>query len=389
MEGKLHERVYILKNRILFVDDEQNVLDGIRRQLRRRFNIDTALGPDEGLRCFEEGGPYAVVVSDMRMPGMDGIRFLNRVEQLSPFTIRMMLTGNADQQTAIDAVNKGNIFRFMNKPCPMETMTMHLEAALLQFELVHAEKELLENTLKGSVEVLVDILALTNPVAFSRAERIKYYMSQCVQALGRHDIWKFEVAALFSQMGYVTIPVEIMEKSFAGQELTEAESAMLEEHAKDIYRMIDKIPRLEDVGKMIEVMDSGYCGDYEEDAAVLGGQLLRAVIEFDKLMLQGARPYQALHTMRQSAVPFHDTILKLLEAVEPPHVEKTVKCIPVHDLHIGMVLAEDVRSTSNTLIVSKGQSVNGLLQRRLSNFLQQKIIGDRIRVYEERQGFTV
>ncbi|MDF7808019.1 response regulator [Pontiellaceae bacterium B12219] len=379
----------ILKNRILFVDDEQNVLDGIRRQLRRQFNIDTALGPDEGLSYFEEGRSYAVVVSDMRMPNMDGISFLNRVRRISPSTVRMMLTGNADQKTASDAVNKGNIFRFMNKPCPTETMAMHLNDALLQFELVNAEKELLENTLKGSVEVLVDILSLTNPVAFSRAERIKYYMSQCVQALGRHDCWKFEVAAMFSQMGYVTIPTDIMEKSFAGMELTDAESAMIAEHAKDTYRMIDKIPRLEDVGKMIEVMDSGACGEYEEDAVALGGQLLRTIIEFDKRMLQGARPYQALHAMRQSTVPFNERLLKLLEEVQPPQIEKTVKCILIEDLHVGMVLAEDIRSNSNTLIVSKGQSVNGLMQRRLANFLQQKTIGNKVRVYEERQVFTV
>ncbi|MDZ8117275.1 HD domain-containing phosphohydrolase [Pontiella agarivorans] len=378
-----------MKNQILFVDDEQNVLDGIRRQLRRQFEIDTALGPDEGLRYIEEGKSYAVVVSDMRMPGMDGISFLNRVAQLSPFTVRMMLTGNADQKTASDAVNKGNIFRFMNKPCPTETMSMHLKDALLQFELVHAEKELLEKTLKGSIEVLVEILALTNPVAFSRAERIKYYMSQCVLALGRHDLWKFEVAAMFSQMGYVTIPTDIMEKSFAGMELTDTESAMITEHAKDTHRMIDKIPRLEDVGKMIEVMDSDDCGECEGDVVALGGQLLRTIIEFDRLMLQGARPYQALHTMRQGAVPFNERLLKLLEEVQPPQIEKTVKCIHVQDLHIGMVLAEDIRNTSNTLIVSKGQSVNGLMQRHLGNFLRQKTIGEKIRVYEERQVFTV
>jgi hypothetical protein len=102
-------------------------------------------------------------------------------------------------------------------------------------------------------------------------------------------------------------------------------------------------------------------------------------------MLQGARPYQALHAMRQDAVPFNESILKLLEEVQPPQMEKTIKSIPVQDLRVGMVLAEDIRSNSNTLIVSKGQSVNGLMQRRLGNFLQQQTISGKIRVYEERQ----
>lgn len=377
-----------MKDRILFVDDEQNVLDAIRRQLRRQFNVDTALGPEEGLRRFDEGGAYAVVVSDMRMPGMDGISFLSEVGQRSPDTVRMMLTGNSDQQTATDAVNKGNIFRFMNKPCPTETMVVHLEAALRQHELVTAEKELLEKTLTGSIEVLVDILALTNPLAFSRAERIKYYMSQCVRELGRHDAWKFEVAAMLSQMGYVTIPTDIMEKSFAGEELDEAEQAMVAEHAEDACRMIDKIPRLGEVGKMIAAMGGAPAGECGSDAPALGGQLLRAIIEFDKLLLQGARPYQALDAMRQAAGRVDPAILKLLQDIQPPQIEKTVQCIHIQDLRIGMVLAEDIRSSNKALIVSKGQSVNGLMQRRLGNFLQQGAIESKVRVYEERQVFS-
>jgi hypothetical protein len=93
--------------------------------------------------------------------------------------------------------------------------------------------------------------------------------------------------------------------------------------------------------------------------------------------------------MRQDAVPFNDRILKLLDEVQPPQIEKTIKSILVEDLHVGMVLAEDIRSKSNTLIVSKGQSVNGLMQRRLVNFLQQKTISGKVRVYEERQVFSV
>ena len=73
-------------------------------------------------------GPFAVVVADMRMPGMDGVEFLQHVKEMSPDTVRIMLTGNADMQTAIDAVNKGNIFRFLTKPCPYETMTVAVNA---------------------------------------------------------------------------------------------------------------------------------------------------------------------------------------------------------------------------------------------------------------------
>ncbi len=377
-----------MNNSILFVDDEQNVLDGIRRQLRKQFNVDTALGPEEGLKRISNEVDYAIVVSDMRMPGMDGIAFLNRVEQAQPNTIRMMLTGNADQQTAIDAVNKGNIFRFLNKPCPLDRMVFNLEAGIRQYELVNAEKELLEKTLKGSIEALVDILALTNPTAFSRAERIRYYASQSIEVLQLHNAWKFEVAAMLSQIGYVTIPTEILEKSLAGEILTDEEHNMLANHAQEACQMIEKIPRLEEVSQMIALKSEIDDRNANGDPIILGAQLLRVVTAFDKLLSRGARTYQALTTMKESSVPYNSDMLNSLEHVQPPSLEKTICSIPISELRTGLVLAEDIRTGNNALIVSKGQIVSSLMRSRLENFLQQNAIGNKVRVYEERQVFT-
>ncbi|MDH3748454.1 MAG: response regulator [Gammaproteobacteria bacterium] len=106
-----------MSNKILFVDDEPNVLQSIRRSLRKQFDLDTAEGGEEALRMLKANGTYAVIVSDMRMPGMNGVELLSQARKDSPDTVRMMLTGNADQQTAVDAVNHGDIFRFLNKPC--------------------------------------------------------------------------------------------------------------------------------------------------------------------------------------------------------------------------------------------------------------------------------
>src|SRR5450631_170470 len=153
----------IVLRRILCVDDEPNVLHAIERQFRKRFEITIALGPDLALREIAERGPFAVVVSDLRMPGMDGVQFLARVRQISPDTVRIMLTGEADFSAAIEAVNQGNIFQFLSKPCPAEMLGRALDAALEQHALIMAERELLERTLTGSVEVLSEILSLVNP----------------------------------------------------------------------------------------------------------------------------------------------------------------------------------------------------------------------------------
>src|SRR5579871_4093169 len=133
-----------MSERILFVDDEVAALDGYRRLLHRNFQIDTAVGAAEGLHKIAESGSYAVVVSDMRMPDMDGAAFLAMVRKVAPDTVRLAITGYADMETAGRAINEGNIFRFLTKPCEKDTLTVGLMAALEQHRLVNAEKELLE-----------------------------------------------------------------------------------------------------------------------------------------------------------------------------------------------------------------------------------------------------
>jgi DNA-binding NtrC family response regulator len=106
-----------MNRKILFVDDEENVLRAFERNLRPHFEIATAVGPAAGLSAIAGHGPYAVVISDLRMPGMDGIQFLTAVGKESPDSVRLIISGNADLQAAIAAMNEGGIFRFLTKPC--------------------------------------------------------------------------------------------------------------------------------------------------------------------------------------------------------------------------------------------------------------------------------
>src|SRR5262249_30762375 len=160
---------------------------------RKQFDIRTAVGAEEGLKLLEAEGPFAVVVSDQRMPGMDGTRFLARVREVSPDTVRLMLTGQTDRDTAIHAVNEGSIFRFRTKPCPFEVMVQSLNAGLEQYRLVTAERELLDKTVKGSIKAMVDVLSLTHPMVFSRASRMRQNAARIVKALRLTDGWQYEI----------------------------------------------------------------------------------------------------------------------------------------------------------------------------------------------------
>jgi len=197
---------------ILCVDDDENILKGFRRQLRGQFELETATSGQEGLELFKRKGPFAVVVSDMRMPMMDGIEFLSRVREANPDSVRIMLTGNADMQTAIDAVNEGNIFRFLTKPCSSDELAKAINAGIEQYRLINAERELLQKTLTGSIKMLTDILSMVNPAAFSRASRLRRLVGRLAAEMKLPNLWQYELAAMLSQVGCLTLLPETLER---------------------------------------------------------------------------------------------------------------------------------------------------------------------------------
>jgi DNA-binding NtrC family response regulator len=155
--------------RILFVDDEPSILAGFRRLFGSDYHVDTAPGAVDGLTCIAGSGPYSIVLSDMRMPGMSGIEILARVREVSPESVRMVLTGEADFTAALRALNEGTIFRLLFKPCAEKTLRTAIEAAQRQYELQRAEQTLLDETLRATVAVLVDVLSLVDPATFGRS----------------------------------------------------------------------------------------------------------------------------------------------------------------------------------------------------------------------------
>jgi serine phosphatase RsbU (regulator of sigma subunit) len=134
-----------MKDKILLVDDDAMVLAGLKRQLRNHFSIDTALSGEEALKQVQDNGPYAVIVSDYMMPGMNGIEFLSYVKKSDPDTVRMMLTGTADMPTAIRAVNEGSIFQFHPKPCPADTLCQAIQSAIGKYRKVIYHQDQLNN----------------------------------------------------------------------------------------------------------------------------------------------------------------------------------------------------------------------------------------------------
>ncbi len=356
---------------ILMVDDETGVLDGYKRLFRNEFQIDTALGGAAALKAMGETGPYAVVICDMRMPEMDGIEVLGRIKGLAPDVIRMMLTGNADIQTAVRAVNEGNIFRFLTKPCNKESLGKALTAGLMQYRLVNAEKELLENTLQGSIQVLTEVLSLVNPAAFSRAARVRRYIRHIASVLRLPHPWRFEVAGMMSQLGCVTLDPATIEAAYNGRrDFTPEEKALFDGHPQVAHDLLSKIPRLEPIAWMIahqnqDVTVNGDLADQEMADMRLGASILRVALAFDELVRRDVSKTEAAHRLSKQ---HRDLDRRIFEAlVELKEEEHEIRECRVDQLAIGMILRQDIENEAGVLMVAKGHEVTQPLILKLRN----------------------
>ena len=307
-----------MAEKILLVDDEPNVLDGYRRTLGREFTLETAVGGQEALALMEKA-PYAVVVSDMRMPGMDGVQLLSRVKTQSPDTIRVMLTGHADMETAINAINEGSIFRFLNKPVTKDMMAKTLTSALVQYRLVTAEKQLLEQTLSGALQVLTEVLSLVNPAAFSRAARARRYIHHVVTSMKLGNPWQYEVAAMLSQLGCVTLAPETIDAVYKGDTLSPEEQAQYDSHPNVAYQLLSKIPRLEPIAWMIRHQNRAVSQSENTELPDIrkGAEVLRLVLEYEQATHQGASRTEAAHTLARQNSEMGPEFFAALVALDP------------------------------------------------------------------------
>jgi len=363
-----------MADRILCVDDDSNILEGYKRQLRKEFELDTAVGPEQGLRMVTEQGPFAVVVSDLQMPGMNGVEFLAQVRTHEPDTVRMLLTGNAELQAAIEAINQGQIFRFLTKPCTPEALANALKAGLAQHRLITAERELLEQTLSGSIRVLCEVLALVNPEAFGRSSRITRYVESIAANLHVSELWSIKTAAMLSQIGCVILPESLLKKVYRGEVLTGEESQLFNQHPFVAYDLIAKIPRMKRVAEIIKFQDKyydgyGVPGDTQQEKTIpMEASILKVALDFDALESAGKSKAEAFGEMKQRKGWYDPTVIDAMKAAFAKEIQYEIQMAVVADLREGMILAEGIQSSQHMLLASKGQQVTQSMVMKLQNF---------------------
>jgi len=376
--------------RVLCVDDEPVMLGFLARCLNEEFDVFTAENGFAGLEALTREGPFAAIVSDLAMPRMSGAEFLSQALARAPDATRVLLTACTEVGIAAAAVNAGQVHRFVTKPADSYSIQLAVRDAVVRYQVVMAEREVLEQTLQRSAQVLVQLLALLQPAAFGRSERLAEYVQHMAASLQLPGAWKFELAARLSQLGFVALPPEIVAKVHAGQELTQGEHEILSFHPCLAHQLLAGIPRLEAVAEMILHQDDGQVAAaartvnaWPEDEVGLGAQMLSLALELDVGVTHGRSARAMLGELRSS----HRYDPRLVTACDGLTAKKEAslhRLVSPRELEAGMTLDEDIRSSRGTLLIARGQEVTEVTMRRLIQMEEEREIHNPFRVLLRR-----
>lgn len=378
------------REKVLFVDDDALILKDFTRLFGRRYQVNTAQNVSEAMSCLHRNGPFAVVISDLKMPVVDGVQFFKRLRETASDTTRILLTGHGSLDAAMDAINHGHIFRFLTKPCPPEVLDQAIQAGLKQYHLVVAERELLENTLQGAVNMLVGVLGLTNPLAFNRAARIRPMVQSLAEIFQPPSPWEWETAAMLSQIGCITVFPEILENLYRDGALPDKEQSLFNQHPMVGARLIRPIPRMETVAEIIANQERRFDGqgpgnpELEGETIPLASRVLKVVLDHD--LAGAAKPADSeeqLLAVLEKRIGWYDP--KVLRAFRKVAVEPRLghmRPVTAGELNTRMVLGADLIAKDGRILLRNGNLVTQAIIERINIFRHGGGLQEPIQVYD-------
>ena len=376
---------------ILIVDDDENLLKSFRRVLSRHFDTDIADGPEAALEKLKGGADYDIVISDYRMPGMDGVSLLSAVRSMRPDSVRMLLTGYAELEVAIRAVNEGNIFRLLTKPCDPKDLAKALTDALRFRRAMRAEQELLEETLRRCVGVMSDLAALLKPDEYGRISRILPYVRGMSMVMEDPQPWETETAAMLSMIGFITLPPSIVSKVLEDQSLSAKQRGLFAEHPAMAAKFVADIPRMGPVAEVLAYQEKRYDGtgipddDRSGDDIPLGARILKLVVDFDILVSNGMSKDEALVKLQQRRGWYDMKAMLALDKIVGSESRYAIRSLHLLGLEPGMLLAEDIharRGMSEVMVLSKGKELSEMNIEFLIKYGRHYEIIEPIRIME-------
>lgn len=364
-------------HRILIVDDEQATLNLFSSVLKDRYSIETTQSAEDAIDILRADSSFSVIVSDVYLPGMSGIDLLKQCAKLSPDTVRVSLTGAPDRGTVVDSVNEGNVFRFVSKPVRVDVLAEIIEAAVQRYEGQRVERDLMETTVRTSVNLLLEVLATLDPLSFELSQRVRGSVRVFARAMKLPNVWELELAASLARIGTVALPPEIVRKAGRKQSLTAREAELFGQVPHLGSQLLKQIPRMDRVAQSIRYQAKNFDGsgnprdELARSSIPLGARLVRlftdrALLEVDRVVGDAAHRAMAARDgaydpalLEASFQHFPDNILS--SAI----VDEHVRMVGADQLQPNATLVAEIRNVDGVLLVAAGTRLTPLIVQRI------------------------
>ncbi len=334
-------------HKVLFVDDDVASHLLFKQFLKKLPEVACANNGEEGLQILKKRDDFSVVISDYDMPVMNGIDFLSKARDMHPQMVRILLSGKADLQVAVEAVNECDVFRLLTKPCSAKILKIALHDAFEHYRVITAEKELMDKTVKSVIQLVSDVASLLKPERYTRTARILPLVKALCRKFSEADGWSTEVAAVLSVVGFIFLPDSIMQKVEEGEVLSGSDYKTYLLHARYSSRLISRIPRFENVATILSLQEAEYQKDNDDvgatdDEIPLGARILKVVSDYDRLSLGGRPKGEVISMLKRRASRYDPAVLNSLIEILGDDATYYIREIYPLGLEKGMIIAQDV-----------------------------------------------
>lgn len=425
------------EHRLLFVDDEENILHALRRIFRKEpYEILTAVSPKEGLELLASQ-PVALVISDHRMPEMEGTEFLAKVREKNPDIMRIMLTGYADMKAAMEAINQSQVYRYITKPWNDDDLRLTVREALRQFELVQSNRELnelvkeqnkelydinrsleskvrertkelearnreLEAGFHDMLELFMGLMEMKNATLVGHARRTAVLAKEIANhlALPEDERKICEAAALLMDSGILGYPDSFAKKQM--EEMDSAEQLLWQKHPLLGQATLKRIKRLEPVGQIIrshhEQFDgNGFPDRLKGEMIPLPSQIVAASDYFDLLLnppseAKRSSVSESLEALeKERGKRFDPIVVQALRAIIENVLEMITSDevkVSLEELKEGMTLARDLKTAGGILLLPAQSRLEAAHLEKIYNFNRIDPIIGKVTVYRNIKDFN-
>lgn len=306
-----------VRPKILIVDDDEMLLRSLKRILKGHYEIQCEHNPYRALVALEDDGPFAAIVSDLTMPGVDGIDFLERARDEAPETPRILLTGNATLPASIDAVNRAQIDSFLTKPVSPDELLRWIDQAVIQHSALVDEFDAGSEILEGSATALMETLAIANPTAYALTKRVTCLVDHYLSNYPRSDGWEISIAAQLCYLGSAALGADLSSRALHGEELANSEDLLVGCVAAFTADIVARIPRLAHVEHILRHHRSRTELGQREPAVPFGAKLLAAITSLAEFEATTLSRQEAADALLGIEAFDHDLVMEVLDLYLP------------------------------------------------------------------------